>query len=252
MRMLILVGALLVSYIFPLTTFFYLRSLHGEDKEYRKDCFDLLWNGWMLGFPVFGFSLICNIIFKLSRIGQNYPAVELFFSDFVLKALSEELMKYLLARYIIRKNRARVSFIDLMAYTTISAIGFEMMEAIFYMFETNVGQIIVRGVTNMHAAFGLIMGYVMAKGYKKKIKHPVFLGLLIPIIIHGVYDLCLSTEFDDTYWGVISLLIAVICLVINIALFFFVKKHRNDPYYTDPLFPEEALKEAEIQADTQQ
>ncbi|MBQ3295052.1 MAG: PrsW family intramembrane metalloprotease [Erysipelotrichaceae bacterium] len=250
--MLILAGALLVGYIFPLTTYFYLRSLHGEDKEYKKDCWDLLWNGWLLGFPVFGFSLLCSLLFRLTGLGQKFPMVQIFFSDFVLKAGSEELMKYILARHIINKNRARVSFFDMMAYTTISAIGFEMMESVFYMFSTNVGQILVRGVTNMHAAFGLIMGYILASGYKKKTKNPLVLGLLIPILIHGIYDLCLNETFDDTYWGVLSLLIAFICLVINIALFFFVRKHRNDPYYTEPLFPEEALKEAEAETKVEQ
>ena len=239
--MIILFGALLVSYIFPFGLYFYLRTLRKEDKEYQKDCWDLLWNGFLLGFPVFGFSLLCFLTFKLLHISDD-KIVYLFFSNFVLKAVSEELMKYLLARKIINKNHAKISFLDMMAYTTISAIGFEVMEAFIYLFETNVGQIIVRGVTNMHAAFGLIMGFIMATGYKKNWKHPVLWGLIVPIVVHGVYDLCLSETLNDTDWGMLSLLIAFICLVINIVNYFFMNKAKKNPYYTEPLFPEEAAK----------
>ena len=237
--MIILIGALLVSYIFPLGLYFYLKSALKEDKDFQKDCFDLLWNGFLLGFPVFGFSLLCFIIFKMLHLGDNM-IVELLFNNFVLKAVSEELMKYLLARKIINKNHAKISFLDMMTFTAISAIGFEMMETIVYLFSSNVGQIIVRGVTNMHAAFGLIMGYIMAVGYKKNWKNPIIWGLIAPIIIHGVYDLCLSDTLVDTDWGLLSLLIAFICLVINIVNYFFMNKARKDPYYTDPLFAEES------------
>ena len=236
--MLILFGALLVSYIFPLTLYFYLRNAHKDDKQYKKDCWNLLWNGLLLGFPVFGFSFLCNILFQFTGIGERFPLIELFFSAFILKALSEELMKYLPARKVINRNHSKISFLDLMAYTTISAIGFEIMEAVVYVFMSNVTQVIVRGVTNMHAAFGLIMGYIIAKGYKKNIKNPVPLGVFVSTMIHGAYDLCLNESLGETDWFMISLLIAAICLGINICNYFFMNKARNDPYYTDPLFYE--------------
>ena len=237
--MIILFGALLVSYIFPLALYFYLRNAHKDDKEYKKDCWNLLWNGLLLGFPVFGFSLLCNILFGFSHISDRFPIIEMFFSAFILKALSEELMKYLLARKVINRNHAKISFLDLMAYTTISAIGFEMMEAVVYVFSSDVTQVIVRGVTNMHAAFGLIMGYIIAKGYKKNMKNPVPLGIFVSTLIHGIYDLCLSETLIDTDWFMLSLLIAAICLVINIYNYFFMNKARKNQYYTDPLFSEE-------------
>ena len=237
--MLILVGALLVSFIFPIGTYFYLRNIHKDDPVYKKDCWDLLWNGLLLGFPVFGFSLICSITFNITGIGDKYPLVKLIFSNLVLKALSEELMKFLLANKIIKKNHAVISFLDMMAYTTISAIGFELMESVVYIFSSNVGQILVRGLTNMHAAFGLIMGYLLATGYKKNWKNPVFIAILVPIIIHAAYDMFLDEYFNETLFGAVSLLIAGACLIINIVAFFFTRKHKDDPYYTEPLFPQE-------------
>ena len=236
--MLILIGALLVSYVFPLATYFFLKSAHKEDLDYRKDCRKLLLNGLLLGFPVFGFSLLCNLLFSLTHIGDLYPFVKVLFQAFIVKALSEELMKYLLARKLINRRRAEISFLDVMAYTAISAIGFEIMEGFFYIFSTDVPQILVRGVTNMHAVFGLIMGYVLAKGYKKGRRKPAIPAVLASTLIHGIYDLCLHETIIDTPWGAVSLLLAFLCLVLSIYNFFFMKKARRDPYYTDPLFPE--------------
>ena len=233
--MLMLVGALLVGYLVPLAVYFFLESAHPNDEEYKKDCRKLLFQGWLLGFPVFGFSLLCNIFFGLTQLGDKSEILKLFFSNFVLKAFSEELMKYLLAARTFKKNRGKAGFLDLMSFCAISAIGFEMMESIIYIFESNIPQILVRAITNMHAAFGLIAGYIIAKGIKKGRKHPAVLGVLVATIVHGVYDLCLADTLVDTDWGFLALAIAAGCLILNICNYFFMKKARNDSYYTDPL-----------------
>ena len=237
--MLMLFGALLISYIFPLATYFFLRSAHKDDAGYKKDCRGLLFKGMLLGFPVFGFSLLCHILFRLTHISDRFPFAEQVFKAFVLMAFSEELMKYLLARKTIDRNRLEVSFLDLMAYTAISATGFEIMESVFYLFTANVPQILVRGVTNMHAAFGLIMGYILARGYRNNGKMPVVRAVLTSTLIHGTYDLCLDENVIDTAWGGLALLIAVLCIALNIYNFFFMTKARKKAYYTDPLFSEE-------------
>ena len=48
--MLVPVGALLVSFIFPFAIFFFLRGAHKDDAEYKKDCIKLLLKGLLLGF----------------------------------------------------------------------------------------------------------------------------------------------------------------------------------------------------------
>ena len=233
--MLIAILALLASFIFPILMYIYISNAHKDNPDYKKDCGSLLLNGALLVFPVFGFSLICNIVFRITHLGDRFPFVELLFSNFVLKALSEELMKYLCARKIINKNHNTVSILDYMAYTTIAAIGFELLEAFVYMFSTNVPQILIRGITNMHAAFGLVMGYIAARRYKDNKVFPVLIGIIAAILVHGAYDLCLASTLVDK-WGGVSLFIAVICLIINIAFFFFSRKARSNPYYTQPLF----------------
>lgn len=238
--MLVLIGALLVSFIFPFVIFIFLRGAHKDDAEYKKDCTKLLLKGLLLGFPVFGFSLLCYFIFRITHITDAYPFVQVIFEAFVLMAFSEELMKYLLAKKTINKNFASVSFLDLMSYTTISAIGFEIMEAVVYLFSTNVPQILVRGVTSMHAAFGLIMGYILAKGIRKNGKMSIMPAVLIATIIHGTYDLVLDPSLIDK-WGGLALALAILCMGLNLYNFYWMSKARKNPYYTDPLFTEAAI-----------
>ena len=236
--MLVLIGALLASFILPLAIFFFLKGAH-DDETYKKDCNKLLLKGLLLGFPVFGFSLVCSLVFHVLHLDETFPLAEVLFKTFVLFALSEELMKYLVARKTIDKNRSTVSYLDVMSYTAISAIGFELMEAVFYMLETNVGQILVRGLTSMHATFGLIMGWVLARGYKKGSKNPQILAVLVPVVIPGLYDLSLSEAFSGQDWAAfVAVTLAAACLIINIYNFFYMKKRRKDPYFTEPLFPE--------------
>ena len=235
--MLVLLSALLVSYIFPFAIYFFLRNAHKEDTGYKKDCRKLLLKGLLLGFPVFGFSLLCNIIFRFTHISDVYPFIEVIFRSFILMAFSEELMKYLLAKGTLRKNLSTISFLDIMAYTTISAIGFELMESVVYLFSSNVPQILMRGVTCMHASFGLIMGYFLAKGIKKNGKMTMIPAVLISTLVHGTYDFILDPSIFDTHWGDLALVLAFLCLVLNLYNFYFMSKARKKSYYVDPLFP---------------
>ncbi len=234
--MLVLAGALLASFILPLVIYVFLRNAHKDDADYRKDCRKLLLRGLLLGFPVFGFSLLCNIIFRITHISDTYPFAEVVFRSFILMAFSEELMKYLLAKKFIKKNLSAVSFLDLMAYTTISAIGFELMESVAYVFSSSAAQVLVRGITCMHAAFGLIMGYFLARGIRRGGKMSMMPAVLISTLIHGTYDLCLDPSVFDTKLGDLALVLAFLSLLLNLNNFRFMRKARKDAYYTDPLF----------------
>lgn len=237
--MLLSVGVLMIASVFPLFTFFFLRSGHKDNPDYRKDCRNLLLNGMLVGLPVFGFSFVCNILFNLTGFGDKYPLLRLVFDDLVLAAFSEELMKFLCAGKMIRKNRAHISYLDVIAFPAIVAVGFELVESVVYLFSSDPMQILVRGVTNMHAAFGLMQGFFLAQGFRKNRKAPHVLAVLIPTLIHALYNFGLGKTMVDTAWGGVSLLLAVLCLVLNIVAIFRIRKARKDPELTRPLFSEE-------------
>ena len=98
--MLILAGALLVSFIFPIALYLFLRSAHKGDEEYKKDCSRLLLHGLLLGFPVFGFSLLCNIVFRITHISDAFP-----FASIMKRASSS----FLLSKHLVTSPWRRVT-----------------------------------------------------------------------------------------------------------------------------------------------
>lgn len=140
---------------------------------------------------------------------------------------------------MIRKNRACISYLDVIAYPAIVAVGFELVESVVYLFSSDPMQILVRGVTNMHAAFGLMQGFFLAQGFRKNRKAPHVLAVLIPTLIHALYNFGLGKTMVDTALGGVSLLLAALCLVLNIVAIFRIRKARRDPELIRPLFSEE-------------
>ena len=122
--MIVTIGALLASFIVPLAMFFFMKSAHKDDENYQKDCNTLLLKGSLLAPPVFLFSLAMNLLFAFVFKGNASPLLKALFKAFFLAAFSEEVMKYLVANKTIQNNKAKVSFLDVMAYTCIAAIGF--------------------------------------------------------------------------------------------------------------------------------
>ncbi len=240
----IALGALLVSYIFPVGLLIFLINNHRGDKHYRKNCLTLFIQGIGLALPVLLGSLATRLVFALLHLNELNTLVNDVFSSFITEAMVEECMKYMCTRRMIRQEHDNVSLMDVMAYACIPGIGFEIMEAFVYIFSTNIPQILVRGITNMHSVFGLIVGLVVGNGYKKGRKAPVIPALATSILIHGTYNLCLSeTLFDN--WGFISLIIAIACLIFIVVFYIKMIRKRKDPEFTAPLFPTEKAAEAE-------
>ena len=60
-------------------------------------------------------------------------------------------------------------------------------------------------------------------------------AVIISTLVHGTYDFLLDPLVFDTHWGDLALVLALLCLALNLYNFRFMKKARKDPYYTDPL-----------------
>ena len=98
----IALGALLVSYIFPVGLLIFLINNHKGDKHYRKNCLTLFAQGIGLALPVFLGSLATRLVFALFHLNELNPLVNDVFSSFITEALVEECMKYMCTRRMIR------------------------------------------------------------------------------------------------------------------------------------------------------
>ncbi len=153
----------------------------------------------------------------LAGITENYG--EAFLSDlmpghgllykailyFIIVALSEEGFKYLLLKFRTWNNRNFNCSFDGVVYSVFVSLGFAIWENIAYVLHYGMATAIARAVTAVpgHACFGVFMGvwYGVAKryelaGYPSEAARSRRSGLLIAVLLHGVYDFIASMEND--------------------------------------------------------
>ena len=90
-----------------------------------------------------------------------------------------------------------------MVYSVVVSLGFATFENILYVFQNGIGTAITRAIFSVpgHVIDAIFMGYFYGlarrahgAGEEGAAKRYLFEALLIPVIMHGFYDFCLSTE----------------------------------------------------------
>ena len=243
--MVLVIIALLVSLIPAVCYYFFLKKLKGDNEGYKKDCRSTLVKGLGAGVPVFLLDLVINILLGVLGISEAAsPVLNTAIRCFVVNAFVEELVKVWIGKKTIKKNHDTVTWLDMIAFITISSIGFEITESIVYIFSSSPGQLLVRGVSMMHGAFGLIEGWYSGKFAKTGKKIYSVLTMVVPILIHGLYNFGLSEEAPD-WLAIFSLLAAVVLCGYWIYMIFYIRKKKEDPDFTTPLYGEAVPAEPE-------
>ena len=123
----------------------------------------------------------------------------------------EEGIKWLVNYVTIWHNKNFNHIYDPIVYATFVALGFATLENIIYGITfRNYGfvPIIMRGIISVpsHAVFGIFMGYYLgiSKNALESSKHKQsrkyrLLSVIVPIILHFIYDLLLIKETFITY-----------------------------------------------------
>ncbi len=127
----------------------------------------------------------------------------------VVVAGCEEGAKYLLLR---RRTWFEPNFncqYDAVVYAVAVALGFALWENLSYVFQYGFSTALVRAVTAVpgHACFGVFMGswYGQAKradnfGYPEKSVFYRVLSVLVPMVLHGLYDFIATRTSDGSTW----------------------------------------------------
>jgi len=144
------------------------------------------------------------------------------FQAYILAGLLEEALKYVTVRRIMNAPFV-VDPRSLVVYGTCAACGFAMVENILYILSGNIVTALARSMTSipLHCACGMIMGCGLAetkffgKGYR------FYHILVLPIIIHGSYDMILFTTGygSGKGWAVSLGLLSCIIIVVSTYLF---------------------------------
>jgi len=138
------------------------------------------------------------------------------YQAFVVAALVEEAVKFVLLEGLIRRQSEFDEVTDGLVYGMAVSLGFAFLENVLYVGGPS-HVLLLRAVTAvpLHAGCGALVGYYVGRAAFDARKHAVG-GLLLAIAVHGVYDVLLFTE------GTVSFLsLAVIAgLVVTVPLLF--------------------------------
>lgn len=151
-----------------------------------------------------------------------YPGTTLFnlVENFLCVALIEEGGKYLALKLGSWKNKAFDYRFDAIVYAVAAALGFAVLENCFYVWEGGIQVALMRAILSVpgHAMFGLFMGisYGIAKVCEKNgdmagKRRALWRAVLVPTLIHGFYDFCLS---EGTYLTVGAFYLFMIILYV--------------------------------------
>ncbi len=237
--MAIIILALLASFIPSFLIFFWFRSRESF-PDYKAVCGKVLVSGLLSVFPVTLASALLHITMNILLKGRVPELMLKAFYKFIVLAFAEELVKYLTGNKYIKANLNKVSWMDVAAFMTIVACGFNLSESVLYAVGSDVITVLVRGVTALHEFYGLIMGYYLGKRMHTGNRVWMIPAFGIPFFLHGLYDYSLTPELLAVNDNLVFLPFIAILLswIIGIRVLLKLIRGKNNPMYTKPLFPD--------------
>ncbi len=175
-------------------------------KDRNKESTALLTKLFIAGIGSCFVVLILNAIFGaiFPFVGETdtskLSTVNLMLHVFIGVALIEEFSKWIFAYLISYNHKEFDEFYDMILYAVFVALGFAAFENILYVFTGGLGTGIARGILAVpgHAWDGVFMGYYLGlakinelNGRASHKTKYLILSILVPTILHGIYDYCL-------------------------------------------------------------
>ena len=157
-------------------------------------------------------------IFSVEAAGLAGQIVE----NFLVVALTEELCKFAVLRFLTWKRPEFNYTFDGVVYAVAASLGFALVENIMYVSAYGMQVALIRAFTAIvaHGVFGAVMGSYYGQARKEACAGRSFAssslqmkGILMAVILHGFYDFTASQ--DSGTYTVIFLLIVVGMYVIT-------------------------------------
>ncbi len=130
-------------------------------------------------------------------------------------AITEELLKFIVVILIIYPNKAFDEPFDGIVYSVFVGMGFATAENLTFVLQGNTSVALFRMLSAIpaHFVFAVIMGYYLgiAKSRKKKETLFISLSIIVPIILHAIYDYFLYLDFVPGLWigGILTLVLSL-------------------------------------------
>lgn len=199
--------SILIAAIAPgvsLLTYLYLRD------KYDAEPIHMVVRMFLLG------VLVVVPIMVIQRGLQIYLGEDMLLATtFIQSAGVEEFVKWFVLFHVIYNHTEFDEPYDGILYAAAISLGFATMENVLYaMYSTSsFGQLLLRALLPVsgHALFGVMMGYYLGKAkFSTKLKSRRWLlstSLLLPLLLHGVYDWILLALEQVWIWFIIPFMV---------------------------------------------
>ena len=185
---------------------------------------------------VFGaiFALPCIPVESiLGRIISSTGDIETLSTAFIQNtvgvALVEEFSKLAVILLYIWKNHHFNYRYDGIVYAVTASLGFAALENIIYVISYGTLVSIPRAIFAIpgHATFGVLMGFFLSRakdrklrGHKFSAKISFFLSLLVPMVVHGIYDFLLSAPVAEAG---LQFIFYIFVIILDVIAFFTIR-----------------------------
>ena len=216
--------------------------IYFNDKKEKEPIWLLL-----LLFGVGAASVVSAIVLELIGgliLGAVFPTDSVIkgtLDAMLIVAPAEELGKFIVLRSITWKNKHFNYSYDAIVYAVFVSLGFAALENITYVFGSGVGTAILRMFTAVpgHACFGVFMGFFYSKSKYASLTNKkgacagfTALAILIPTIVHGIYDGILmgGGSSEEAFLSGLSLIlwIGFVIALFVVSIIFVIRSSRHD------------------------
>jgi len=195
--------------VFIIGGYIYYRDKY--DKEPMRFIWKALLAGALIVIPVIFVEQFLSIFLPF------FPGIlKAAYDGFVVAAFTEESFKFLALFLLFWRTNIFNEKFDGIVYATFISLGFAGVENVMYVFQYGVSTGFTRALTAVpaHAVFGVTMGFYagQARFYDKKRKKLLRKAIVIPLLLHGIYDFILMTGYN---WLLVFWLAFVVFLYIS-------------------------------------
>lgn len=203
---------------------------------YRKHCLSALLTGMLCTVPILvlsGILYILNNVLRATLLEGTSVLLYKAIYTFIVLALAEEIVKFFAFKLFLKKRPFAYTPEDMVAIMVILGTGFGLLESVVYAIGATPVIMLVRGVTVGHVGYGFLMGLFYSKRIQTGKKGYGFLAVLIPWLIHGLYDFSLSPELIEindnfAFLGVSLAILDIVLLIFMIRYFVKTKKEKAE------------------------
>lgn len=187
--------------------FIILLLVYSKDKN--KEPLSLLIILFLSGLLSCGLVLIITDIFGIFLPfikSDNKNIIEILIYSFIVVALVEEFCKFIMVMLIGYNHKEYDEDYDILIYSIFVSLGFAFIENLLCIANNeSIKLAIMRGISAVpsHACDAVFMGYFLSLAKKAHInkdfsseKKNIILSLILPTILHGVYDFLIMSKVD--------------------------------------------------------